>query len=160
MFLLYNDLKISPRAFSVFIVRSFFLLIFLYTMPCSCFAGKAKDTVYQKDVGIDEYEKERAVESSFLEVTNPAKLLMVMLIRFYKTFLSKQDGSTCQFRPSCSHFGAKAIKTAGPFQGLFMTSDRLQRCNPFTYGKYPIHEDKRHHNDPVERHILWEEGKQ
>ena len=35
----------------------------------------------------------------------------------------------CQFYPSCSNYGAQAIKTKGPIIGLFYISDRIVRCN-------------------------------
>jgi putative membrane protein insertion efficiency factor len=101
------------------------------------------------------YQKRKGRESAFYEQTNPLRLYLVMLLRFYQVFISKQEGDNCQFRPSCSHFGALAIKQAGTIQGVLMTSDRLQRCNPFTYGRYPLTKDKRHHYDPVEDHILF-----
>lgn len=36
----------------------------------------------------------------------------------------------CQFQPSCSNYGSQAIGKNGLFPGLFMTSDRIVRCNP------------------------------
>ena len=36
----------------------------------------------------------------------------------------------CQFFPSCSQYGAIAINEKGPILGLFVTSDRIIRCNP------------------------------
>lgn len=36
----------------------------------------------------------------------------------------------CQFAPSCSNYGAQAIHTHGAVKGIFMTSDRIIRCNP------------------------------
>jgi putative membrane protein insertion efficiency factor len=105
------------------------------------------------------YEKEKIKASSPFDQTNPLKMLFVILIRSYQVIFSSQDGSTCQFRPSCSHFGAKAIKEHGPIQGLFMTSDRLLRCNPFTYGLYPLTKDGLHHMDPLDEHLLWEKEK-
>ena len=57
------------------------------------------------------YEKMKLSSTSLLDQTNPLKLFFVALIRGYQVFFSSQDGSTCQFRPSCSHFGASAVKT-------------------------------------------------
>ena len=56
---------------------------------------------------------------------------------FYKKYISSQDGSNCQFHPSCSHFAKLAIQKY-PFPiGLFLTTDRLLRCNGKPEG-YPI----------------------
>jgi uncharacterized protein len=99
-----------------------------------------------------DYEQKKRSESSGLEQTNPAKLFLVLLINLYQNTFSKLDGSTCQFRPSCYHFGARAIKLYGPLWGTLMTADRLLRCNPFTQGKYPKTPDHFHNLDPVEEH--------
>ncbi len=101
------------------------------------------------------YEKEKVESSNPFDQTNPLKLMFVLMIRTYQVVFSKQDGASCQFRPSCSHFGAKAIKEYGPIQGLFMTSDRLLRCNPYTHGKYPLAYDHYHNYDPLKDHVLW-----
>ncbi len=37
----------------------------------------------------------------------------------------------CQFYPSCSNYGAIAIKQYGIIKGGIITSDRITRCNPF-----------------------------
>ncbi len=39
----------------------------------------------------------------------------------------------CQFYPSCSQYGAMAIKENGILKGLPMTADRIVRCNPSAY---------------------------
>ena len=39
----------------------------------------------------------------------------------------------CQFYPSCSHYGALAIKENGLLKGLPMTADRIVRCNPSAF---------------------------
>ena len=39
----------------------------------------------------------------------------------------------CQFYPSCSQYGALAIKENGLLKGLPMTADRIVRCNPSAF---------------------------
>jgi len=36
----------------------------------------------------------------------------------------------CQFYPSCSNYGAEAIKQFGVIRGSFVAADRVVRCNP------------------------------
>lgn len=36
----------------------------------------------------------------------------------------------CQFHPSCSNYGAEAIKQFGVIRGSFVAADRVVRCNP------------------------------
>jgi len=83
-------------------------------------------------------------------------MILVGLINIYQRAFSSQEGSAlCQFRPSCSHFGALAIQKYGPLQGVLMTGDRLLRCNQWTSGLYPRWKDNYHSDDPVEEHVLW-----
>jgi len=39
----------------------------------------------------------------------------------------------CQFYPSCSNYGAEAIKQYGLLKGGAIASDRIVRCNPFAF---------------------------
>jgi putative membrane protein insertion efficiency factor len=102
------------------------------------------------------YESQKRTESAFYDQTSPLSMLLVGLINIYQRIFSAREGSaTCQFRPSCSHFGSLAIKKYGALQGTLMTGDRLLRCNQWTQGKYPLWTDNYHHIDPVEDHDLW-----
>lgn len=131
---------------------SLFFLIFL----CSFFIVSAKNSTEKTSEHKSHltYQQIKNKSSSVKDQTNPVKIVSVLLIRSYQYFFSSLDGSTCQFRPSCSHFGAEAIKKHGVLLGTLMTADRILRCNPFTRGKYPLTDDKRHHHDPVEEHVL------
>lgn len=101
------------------------------------------------------YEADKRTESAFYDQTNPLSMLFVGLINIYQRVLSSQEGSaTCQFRPSCSHYGAAAIKKHGVVLGTLMTGDRLLRCNPWTNGKYRHWHDNYHLSDPVEEHDI------
>ncbi len=39
-------------------------------------------------------------------------------------------GFGCQFYPSCSNYGVQAIQEHGLLPGIFVTADRIVRCNP------------------------------
>ena len=47
----------------------------------------------------------------------------------------------CRFRPSCSHYSLQAMRTHGFPKGLWLTTWRLMRCNPWvrfsTYDPVP-----------------------
>ena len=46
----------------------------------------------------------------------------------------------CQFYPSCSNYGALAVREYGPIIGTAITSDRIVRCNPFALNyHYEMH---------------------
>lgn len=51
------------------------------------------------------------------------------LFKFYKNFISSQDGNGCSFYPSCSQFAAHAIVHHGLFLGTLLSFDRVTRCN-------------------------------
>ena len=65
------------------------------------------------------------------------KLLFIGPIRLHQKVITHQDGDTCTFRPSCSHYGAEAIRRHG-LRGLLMTSDRLLRCHNGNHKYYPV----------------------
>ena len=39
----------------------------------------------------------------------------------------------CQFYPSCSNYGAEAVKSFGLIRGGAMASERITRCSPFSF---------------------------
>jgi len=82
--------------------------------------------------------------------TNELKLAMMAAIRFYQLFISTQDVPVCNFTPSCSRFGMKALRDYGVIYGSLMTSDRLQRCHGKCGDYYPKHPLTGKCDDPVE----------
>ena len=71
---------------------------------------------------------------------NPVHLVFTGLFVFYKHFISSQDFPSCNFTPSCSEYGLKAIKKKGLFVGILATFDRLSRCNNPDADGYEIDE--------------------
>ncbi|BEV35784.1 membrane protein insertion efficiency factor YidD [Synechococcus sp. M16CYN] len=58
--------------------------------------------------------------------------VLLMLISFYRRFISPLMGSNCRFTPTCSAYGLEAIQRHGPWKGGWLTVKRLLRCHPFT----------------------------
>lgn len=56
------------------------------------------------------------------------KLLLLAPIQLHQKIITHQDGDTCTLEPSCSHYGAEAIRRHG-LQGFLMASNRLLRCH-------------------------------
>ncbi|MEO0075576.1 MAG: membrane protein insertion efficiency factor YidD, partial [candidate division WOR-3 bacterium] len=53
---------------------------------------------------------------------------------FYKRIISPLQGQQiCNFSPTCSEFARQSIRKYGLVLGTLMTSDRLQRCNPWAW---------------------------
>lgn len=58
------------------------------------------------------------------------KKVGILPIATFQRFSYNSDRLNCQFYPSCSNYGAQAIKEYGLLRGSFMASDRIIRCNP------------------------------
>ena len=63
----------------------------------------------------------------------------IALIKLYQWILSPWLGSSCRFTPSCSQYAAEAFKKYGPLKGLWLTTKRIARCNPWGgHGHDPV----------------------
>jgi len=60
---------------------------------------------------------------------NPVSLTMGGLMYFYQNSVSQQFSANCLYRPTCSDFSKQAIAHLGIFKGIFLSADRLTRCN-------------------------------
>lgn len=69
---------------------------------------------------------------------NGASICADLMLSLYQNCITNQDAQQCQFHPGCSKFARMAFRTKNPFTALLMTSDRLQRCNPFARKYYTI----------------------
>jgi len=82
-----------------------------------------------------------ACRSPALGTPNDSSKLLLDFIRFFQEYISPTDGARCQFAPTCSAFGHRAINEHGPLLGILMTADRLMRCSVLTdpafYRKLP-----------------------
>ncbi len=71
------------------------------------------------------------------------KKLAMLLIRFYRRFISPLKPPCCRFYPTCSEYALEAFEKRGFFVGLALTVWRVLRCNPFGKGGYdPVPEKK------------------
>ena len=65
------------------------------------------------------------------------KHLCILLIRFYKKYISPHKGGPCcRFVPSCSSYAIEAFEKRGFFVGMILTVWRILRCNPCSVGGY------------------------
>lgn len=72
-----------------------------------------------------------------------ATFLPILFIRLYQLTLARFLGGQCRFHPTCSEYAIAALREWGLLRGLWLTSKRLARCNPFVKGGYdpvPINE--------------------
>jgi putative membrane protein insertion efficiency factor len=64
-------------------------------------------------------------------VERAAATAALALLRAYKLILSPLFTGSCRFMPSCSDYMAEAIRTHGPWRGIWLGARRLARCRPF-----------------------------
>jgi putative membrane protein insertion efficiency factor len=53
------------------------------------------------------------------------------LIRIYQYFISPLMSASCRYYPTCSQYGAEAVKKYGGFKGGWLTLKRIASCNPW-----------------------------
>ncbi|MBQ8403942.1 MAG: membrane protein insertion efficiency factor YidD [Clostridia bacterium] len=64
------------------------------------------------------------------------KTLCILLIKFYRKFISPLKPPCCRFTPTCSAYALEAFAEWGFFRGFFLSLMRILRCNPFCRGGY------------------------
>lgn len=60
--------------------------------------------------------------------------LALLLLRFYKRFLSPLLPPMCRFEPTCSVYTMQAVEKYGALRGSWLGIRRLARCHPFNPG--------------------------
>lgn len=74
------------------------------------------------------------------------KTLCILLVKFYRKFISPLKPPCCRFTPTCSGYALEAFTEWGFFIGFYLTLMRILRCHPYCRGGYdpvPINERKR-----------------
>ena len=64
------------------------------------------------------------------------KRFLILMIRFYKKYISPLKGRTCIYTPSCSSYAILAIQKYGALKGSYLAIKRILRCHPFHKGGY------------------------
>ena len=57
--------------------------------------------------------------------------ILILIIKFYKYFVSPLLGSRCRFLPTCSEYFTEALKTQGFKKGFILGAKRILKCHPF-----------------------------
>ncbi|WP_013324649.1 membrane protein insertion efficiency factor YidD [Gloeothece verrucosa] len=75
------------------------------------------------------------------------KVVLIGLIRAYRTFISPLFPPSCRFQPTCSQYTMEAIERFGGLKGSWLGIKRILRCHPFHPGGYdpvpPVKDKKR-----------------
>ena len=59
------------------------------------------------------------------------KKILILIIKFYRYFISPVLGNRCRFLPSCSEYFIEALETQGLGRGFILGIKRILRCHPF-----------------------------
>jgi uncharacterized protein len=66
-------------------------------------------------------------------------MILMLPIYFYKYAISPLIPNSCRHIPSCSQYALEALKIHGPIKGLYLTTLRILKCNPWgTHGHDPV----------------------
>ena len=55
---------------------------------------------------------------------------LILIIKFYKYFLSPLFPSTCRYLPTCSEYFIDSLKLHGVLKGSLLGTKRIFRCHP------------------------------
>lgn len=64
------------------------------------------------------------------------KVILLLLIRFYRVFLSPLKPPSCRYVPTCSEYAMIAVEKYGATKGSLLAIKRILRCHPFHEGGY------------------------
>lgn len=62
------------------------------------------------------------------------KRFFIFLVRLYQKYISPLKQPSCRFYPTCSNYSIEAFRKHGAFKGLYLTINRVLRCNPYNPG--------------------------
>jgi putative membrane protein insertion efficiency factor len=64
----------------------------------------------------------------------PARIVLLGLLRGYRTTISPALGQRCRFFPSCAVYAEEAVRTHGALKGSALALWRVLRCSPLSSG--------------------------
>lgn len=62
--------------------------------------------------------------------------ILIIILRFYKKFVSPLLPNSCRFHPTCSVYAMEAIEKHGAFRGMVLAIKRILKCHPFHKGGF------------------------
>ena len=60
----------------------------------------------------------------------PINKFWILIIKFYKYFLSPYFPSRCRYLPTCSDYFIESLKLNGSVKGSYLGIKRIFRCHP------------------------------
>ncbi len=71
------------------------------------------------------------------------KRLLILLIKFYRKFISSVAKADCIFTPTCSVYAIEVLQKRSIFIAIPLIIWRLLRCNPFNKGGFDPPPDRK-----------------
>ncbi len=69
------------------------------------------------------------------------KQIFILLIKFYRKFISPLSPGKCRYIPTCSAYALEALEKYGAIKGGIISMKRILRCHPFgSFGFDPVPE--------------------
>jgi putative component of membrane protein insertase Oxa1/YidC/SpoIIIJ protein YidD len=87
------------------------------------------DNNYREQMYINNSSPIQFKRISFFAKNNPVSLSVKLSMLLYQKVVSPQLFRYCLYERSCSNFSKKAIEEFGLIKGIFLSADRLLRCN-------------------------------
>lgn len=81
----------------------------------------------------------RLLGRNAVERYNPVSLVLSGSLLTYQHMISPQLSNRCIYAPSCSHFSREIMEVNGVLHGIFLTADRISRCNRIAATDAPVH---------------------
>ena len=57
--------------------------------------------------------------------------ILILIIKFYRYFISPLLGSRCRYLPTCSEYFIEALNIQGLKKGFVLGTKRILKCHPF-----------------------------
>lgn len=94
------------------------------------------DRDFQNSAAFAQYHRpgnsDRAVQyrrQTWLAKYNPVSLALKGALIGYQRLMSQQLARSCPYQLTCSNFSKQAIEQYGIIKGVFLSADRIMRCN-------------------------------
>lgn len=71
------------------------------------------------------------------------KRLLILLIKFYRKFISSSTKAKCIFTPTCSVYAIEVLQKRSIFVAIPLIIWRILRCNPFNSGGFDPPPDRK-----------------
>ena len=117
--------------------RAIFISLLLFSfLPCSSQDKLISDISIIEEVTLKQ-DTVQNIHRSFIYTSednlakkiNPVNMVFGGLLYVYQNTLSQQFSATCLYHPSCSDFSKQCIHEYGFLKGMFLSADRVSRCN-------------------------------